>query len=209
MAGAVVRRPKLMKREPRARRVSHSLTAGQRQSIGSAAIFAIRLGLPLNRFITVNWSTAGVRNGFESTQAFIKRCGDWLRARGVRLAYVRVREGVGGDHVHILLHVPEHLIPTFWPAQNRWLRAVGAGFSKGSVLTRPVGRGYGDYRRCPRSYLSNLRHVVRYLWKLNQPSTGLIEGQRISVAASLNTLERMKLRRSRRPRASIRQYGLR
>jgi len=53
----------------RKRRTSDRLTDRERSDIRAATDFAVKLGVPLNRFITINWSTAGVEDGFGATQA--------------------------------------------------------------------------------------------------------------------------------------------
>lgn len=166
-------------------RLTVRLSPVQRSNIIRGAVHAVRTGVSLNRFITINWTTARVADGRRATRTFVKRIGDWLRSRGTGLAYICVREGVGGDHVHILLHVPQSLIQAFWREQRRWLRALGAGKSKGSVKTEPVGRSYSDYLTSPAAYLTNLRAVIRYLMKAGA-CTGRLHGLRASVSESLN-----------------------
>lgn len=175
------------------------MSPAQRFNVIKAAAYALRIGVSLNRFITINWTTARVSDGRRRTAIFIKRSGDWLRARGVPLAYIRVCEGTGGDHVHILLHVPAALIGAYGREQRRWLRALGVGLRKGSVKTEPVGRSYSDYMSVPAAYVENLRAVVRYLWKRGR-ETGAVYGLRASVSESLNYRARQGLVSARRRR---------
>lgn len=169
----------------RADRQSYRLSPAQRANVISASVFAVRRGLSLNRYITINWTVSRVEDGRAATQAFIKWTGDWLRVRGVPLAYIRIREGVGGDHVHILLHVPKQLVGAYGRQQRQWLRKLGVGKYKGSVLTEPVGRSYADYVDLPAAYAQNLRGVVKYLMKTCSYS-GPVKGLRASVSESLN-----------------------
>jgi len=166
-------------------RKSVRLSAAQRANVIKGAVYAVRTGLSLNRFITINWAAAKVPDGRLATSLLMKRTGDWLRLRGVPLAYIRVREGTGGDHVHILLHVPSELVPAYGREQRRWLRVLGVGTVKGSVKTIPVGRSYSDYLSVPAAYAENLRTVVKYLMKPGR-ETGPVRGLRASVSESLN-----------------------
>ena len=172
-------------RSDRKDRRSLRLSPAQRTNVIKGAVYALRTGVSLNRFITINWTTAGIDHGRAATRTFLKWTGDWLRVRGVRLAYIRVREGTNGDHVHILLHVPKDLIPAYRREQGRWLRSLGVGKNKGSVKTEPVGRSYSDYLTVPAAYAQNLRKVVKYLMK-DGGETGMVEGLRASVSESLN-----------------------
>lgn len=161
------------------------MSPAQRLNVIKATIYAMRTGCALNRFITINWTIAGVKDGRMAIRAFIKWTGDWLRARGAPLAYICVREGTGGDHVHILLHVPKALVTAYGLEQRRRLRALGVGKTKKSVKTEPVGRSYSDYLSVPAAYAHNLRAVVRYLMKGGRDA-GVVRGLRASVSESLN-----------------------
>lgn len=90
-------------------RLSRELSSVQCENVAAAARHALESGTPLNRFVTINWSSAGVENARAATSRFLKLAGDWLSDQGVRRAYVWVRENNGGDHVHILIHVPHGL----------------------------------------------------------------------------------------------------
>ena len=185
-------------------RKSVRMSPAQRSNVIRGAVYAVRTGLSLNRFITINWTTAGIDDGRRATRSFVKWTGDWLRVRGAPLAYIRVREGTGGDHVHILLHVPKDLVPAYGRQQRRWLRALGVGRTKGSVKTEPVGRSYSDYSSVPAAYAHNLRRVVRYLIKAGR-ETGPVQGLRVGVSESLNHHARRGFVSGRRQRPGSRQ----
>lgn len=87
--------------------MSHGLTAGEVDSIWSAARAALAIGSPLNRLVTVHWEALGVNDpaAGKATQALVTLARDWLRDRGVRFASVWVRENDAGDgskgsHLH-------------------------------------------------------------------------------------------------------------
>lgn len=146
-------------------RRSDVLSIGQCENVWAASHFAFAIGRPLNRYVTINWSTAGVPDPLRGTGLYLKRAGDWLRDRGVPLLYVWTRESVGGLHTHLLMHVPTEHRLAFSRANRRWLVLAGAASAQGVRRTRPVGRSYDSYRSAPADYLANLQTVVAYLLK--------------------------------------------
>lgn len=65
---------------------SSTLSLRQCQSIWAAVHFSLVVGMPLNRFITINWTTAKVENVAQALATYLHRAGDWLRDRSVGLA---------------------------------------------------------------------------------------------------------------------------
>lgn len=154
---------------------SWRLTGAQRSNLFAASRHAAAIGLPLNRFVTINWEAAGVADAVGATGRFLKHAQDWLRRHGYRLAYIWVQERGRrvGQHVHILLHVPPACARRFGQLQRGWLRTSGATLSKGVVKTRPVGRGYSAALRKDRSgYFRNLARVLRYVMKQSSLRAG-------------------------------------
>ena len=146
-------------------RVSSELSANQCEAVTEGAWEAVRLGRSLNRYITINWSTAGVATPLAATSQFLKAAGDWLRSHGIPLAFVWTRENYHGDHVHLLIHVPPQLARGFTRRQRGWLKALGAKTAKGVIDTTAVGRHYRSYEVSPVFYALNLDYVLRYLLK--------------------------------------------
>jgi hypothetical protein len=154
---------------------SWRLTGAQRSNLIAASRHAAPIGLPLNRFVTINWEAAGVADGVSATGRFLKHAQDWLRRHRHRLAYIWVQERGRriGQHVHILLHVPPTCARRFGQLQRRWLRASGATLKKGIVKTRPVGRDYAAALRPGNgSYLRDLGRVLRYVMKQSSMRAG-------------------------------------
>lgn len=184
-------------------RTSEELSFAQCQNITEAAWFALDIGLPLNRYITINWTAGGVRDSYAATARYLKWAGDWLADRRIPLAYCWVRENVGGDHVHILIHVPAALRAEFSRMQRQWRRRVLGGRSgRGVVNTRPVGLSYDSARTASDHYRPNLDYLLRYLLKGASADaalftdhrrcwSGVVEGRRYSVSVTLNRTARM------------------
>lgn len=160
--------PYPVRQAKRTRKGSWRLTGSQRSNMIAASRHAAAIGLPLNRFVTINWEAAGVGDGVRATGRFLKQAGDWLRRHGRRLTYVWVQERGRrvGQHVHVLLHVPPACARRFGQLQRGWLRASGATLSKGVVKTRPIGRDYTAALRAENGgYLRDLERVLRYVMK--------------------------------------------
>jgi hypothetical protein len=145
------------------------LTPAQTDNVTRACHYALRIGLPLNRSVTINWQAGGVQDSVRASGRFLKLTRDWLHRRGSGFAYVWVRESGSrvGEHVHILLHVPAGLARRLSELQRRWLKASGARLVKGLIKSRPVGRSYaasvsGVSDPC---YLRNLSVALSYLCK--------------------------------------------
>ena len=194
-------------RQARGRRKgSWRLTGTQRSNLMAASRHAVTIGLPLNRFVTINWEAAGVGDGVRATGRFLKHAQDWLRRLGHRLAYVWVQERGGrvGQHVHILLHVPPACVRRFGQLQRGWLRASGATLSKGIVKTRPIGRDYSAALRAQNGdYLRDLGKVLRYMMKQSSRRPGpaahpwgtsgsLVLGKRCSTSENIGSAARTR-----------------
>lgn len=187
-----------------------SLTDLQTAGILDAALWAVELGLPLNRFVTINWEAAGVPASSKATGRFLKYAGDWLRRRGSQIAYVWVQERGPrvGQHVHILIHVPARLARRFSELQRRWLKACGACFCKGMIKSRSVGRSYRGATLASGAYAENLESVLRYILKQSHLGVALSDrpsasqsrviGKRCATSENIGALSRSRAT-ARRP----------
>lgn len=154
----------------RASRRTKAISEAAAGRLLKAAHYAAAAGMPLNRFTTVHWQKAGVADGLAATGRFLKLAGDWIRSRGGRFAWIWVREGGSekGEHVHILLHLPPHLAGGFNRRQRGWLKACGAAWRAGVILSPPIGRCLAHAYQgelAGRSYAVNLGVVLDYVLK--------------------------------------------
>ena len=144
---------------PRHRYPSAGLTANQCANLQAAARFADATGRPLNRFVSVRLSAAGM------LEHWLKWFRDWLHRHGHQAAYLWVREGTSGDHAHILLHLPAGLrlgLSRQWTA-----RAAGGRYTRGAVRTKRI-RGASDPAGA--LYAQNLERLVNYVTKGATPA---------------------------------------
>jgi hypothetical protein len=153
-----------------ASRTSDALTEKQSKEIIAASQFAARVGLPLNRHLTIHWEAAGVTDcgAAAATAAFLALARDWLRKRGAASAWVWVRENGDnkGSHVHILVHCRPELARAFSAMQRRWLRRVtGNPYRARVIRTARIGGTLTAAQMAPAHYAENLAAVVAYLLK--------------------------------------------
>lgn len=148
------------------------LTGRQLENLTAATSYAVEIGHPLNRFITINWSLGSVADCVGATGRFLKYAGDWLRKRGVPPTYIWVREHgrIAGRHVHILMHVTPTLTRRFSELQFGWLKGAGVPRQrKGTIKTKPVGRAYRTALSGPAEvYRVELGKTLAYLLKQSQ-----------------------------------------
>jgi hypothetical protein len=153
------------------RKASHALTTPQVRLIMKAALHAIVIGLPLNRFITINWALAGIDDAPAAQAAFLKLLRDWLGSLEQATAYVWVQErGTAmGIHSHILIHIPPSLIRRLGQLQRGWLKRIGATTKKGTICSKPIGLtshvALSSDPETHAAYRQNLDEVVAYILK--------------------------------------------
>lgn len=183
----------------RADRESNGLTSKQVAELRDASLHAFKVGLPLNRFITIDWELAGI-----PLQEMVGASGDfwdllkkWLARRGFGTARVYVHENAPdsvGGHCHMLVHVPPECVRRLVGAQKRWLRNItGRPYRKGVIKSVAIGRRLGLETANPSLYRSNLDETVAYMCKgaLRPPSPrwsqpgGLVMGKRCGTSQNI------------------------
>jgi hypothetical protein len=156
-------------------RLSDALTREQCVAILASVDAMVARGMQPNRFLTVHWEKLGVvpAAALEKQSRFIRLARDWARKRGHEIGWLWIREndfgdGMKGEHVHILLHIPEPIIGEFTRRMTRrWLlRVTGGKYVKGGARFDTIGQRASDYRNAPEIYRENLsKLVVGYLLK--------------------------------------------
>ncbi len=194
----------------RARRPSQQLTASQVGECIDACRHASLIGLPLNRFCTIDWESGGMAAGGAATGSFLKLLRDYLRTLGSDTACIWALENGPrlGIHVHILVHVPAPLSRKVSHRQRGWLTSAGARFKKGLIRSRPVGHGLWQYLAGAadvagsRSFEHNLQLALEYVLKDGdeaaramfpnrfQSKTGLIQGKRCGTSENIGRAAR-------------------
>ncbi len=140
-------------------------------AIIDAAYHAIKIGLPLNRFVTIHLERAGITDAevAKAVGRIMKLAKDWMQTKGQVIAHAWIRENDNGDgrkgsHVHILLHCPDTLpIGCMW---RRWLRKVsGQPYRRNVIKSKRIGGTVNAYTNMPAVYLQNLDGVLGYVCK--------------------------------------------
>jgi hypothetical protein len=193
----------------RADRVSDLLPLAKAQAVIGAAHRAIAFDMPLNRFVTVHWTRAGVNDDRAAwaTGRLIKLASDWVVRSGGRIAWTWVRENDDGDgskgsHVHILLHCPDTV-----PIGRKWLswlsRITGRRYRRGTIKSVRIGGSLNAHSSTPAHYRHNLDAVLAYVCKgvhyadgvalglpLTEPS-GRVIGKRAAWSQNLGSNSRV------------------
>jgi hypothetical protein len=154
----------------RADRVSVSLTTAQVANLRAAAEHAAKIGLPLNRMITVHWKAAGAppEAMARATGRFIDLLTKALTRHGSRTAWAWVHEnGSGkGGHCHLLAHVPPALVNLVSKRQRSWLKRItGKSYKSRVIQSRPIGARLGLEVGNPDLHAVNLLAAVKYVLK--------------------------------------------
>lgn len=143
----------------------------------AAAQYALAIGKPLTRHLTVRLEQQGVAdaNAVKAIGKLLTLLRDHVRkTAGGEVAYIWSREhgAIIGGHVHILLHLPAGYI---WQGQRvqRWIERISSRpYEKGSIKTMRVGGTAKAHERNPSRYLANFATIVGYLIKGTCPNAG-------------------------------------
>ena len=154
----------------RADRTNYDLTAPQVGNLDAAALMAEKIGLPLNRFITVHWQAAGVplEDMARATGRFIGLLTKWLARRRYRTAWIWVHENGddSGGHCHLLVHVPPDCVVDLIAAQKRWLRSITSRpYRRKVIKSIPIGRRLGLEAGNSNLHRANLAELKAYVTK--------------------------------------------
>jgi hypothetical protein len=181
-------------------RVSHFINRRPGANFHHATRVSERIGLPLNHFITINFTSAGARPDLavQLLQKMItQRFSPWLRRTAktemeVPPTYVWCMEAAAGQmSAHMLLHMPDCLMPEFTLRLHQWLsRLLGI-----EVISPSVLKIVSVY---------NLIGVRRYLLKgidpawaghlgINPVNQGKVVGKRSGFSRNLGPVARKRV----------------
>lgn len=153
-----------------ASRESHALTLAQVKNLIDASAHAGRIGLALNRMITIHWQAGGVpiTGMSKATGRYLDLMTKTLARHGSRTAWIWVHENGDrkGGHCHLLAHVSRDLTGNIVRLQKRWLRSItGRSYKAGVVCSRPIGGYLGLEIGNPTLHAVNLDSVLSYVLK--------------------------------------------
>jgi hypothetical protein len=118
--------------------LSSSLSAGQARNLLEAVLFASLIKLPLDWFVTIQWSKAAPGGRPQDRLLrFFERAYQWLFRRQVTLAYLYVHEigALGGLHTHVMIHMPRSLRKECERMMPQWLDSPAC---EGFIKAKPV-----------------------------------------------------------------------
>ncbi|WP_397589634.1 hypothetical protein [Sphingorhabdus sp.] len=153
---------------------SDYLTLRQAQGLIAAAQYALHIGKPLTRHLTVRLEQQGIIDvdAVKAIGRLITLLRDHVRKTiGGDIAYIWTREHgpIIGGHVHILLHLPAGYM---WQGQRvqRWMQLISdRSYQAGTIKTTRIGRTVNAHESNLVLYLANLAEVVGYLIKGTAP----------------------------------------
>ena len=165
----------------------------------AACLYAYKMGMGLNRFVTINWDYAGLsENSPRPTSYFLKRASERCRRDGIQFCYAWVREvgHVHGHHTHLLMHVSPSYVKDFSRHQRSWITAQGGKCTKGAIKTKCIGRSYSHFEhgvQYGEHYLDHLNNLAQYILKGTEPDgdykgqsfQGNIVGKRIGFSQNI------------------------
>lgn len=202
---AVYSAPDKCKGGPRnkAERQSLALNTAQVANLIAALRHANKIGLPLNRLITIHWQAAGIplESMAKATGRFVDLLSKALGRRARKTAWLWVHEnsGFGGGHCHLLAHVPSELVSFVSGLQKGWLRRITGKPYRARVLnSKPIGGRLGLEVGNPALLSTNQEAALAYLLKGAGPEAasnfclerlqpgGLVLGKRCGVSQRLS-----------------------
>lgn len=153
----------------------------------AAAQYALNIGKPLTRHLTVRLERQGVSDAdaVRAIGRLLTLLRDHVRkTAGGEIAYIWSREhgAIIWGHVHILLYLPAGYI---WQGKRvqRWIERIsGYRYKTGAIKTTRIGGTAKAHEQNPGLYLANLATVVGYVIKGTCPNAGAaLELERIKA----------------------------
>lgn len=204
-----------MKQEPLGNggsyRLTHHINRRPAVNIHHATRMSLRVGLPLNKMVTINLGLAGFGQrdaGHAFRKLLTQRFAPWLRRSAsksqiVPPTYVWALEAAGGQlAVHWLVHVPAGLQRSFQRKVTEWIQSlVGATPSASAVDVRPVYNLVGARRYI----LKGIDPAWASHLKVNQVDQGRVVGKRSGFSKNLGPAARS--RHGYRPRRTVFNAG--
>lgn len=163
----------------RADRESYALAKAQIGNMRLASVHAKKIGLPLNRMISLHWQAAGVplADMAKATGRFTDLLTKALTRHGAGTAWLWVHENSDGKshdrghdkggHCHLLAHIPADLVARITALQRRWLHQISGGqpYRAGVIHSRPIGGRLGLETSNPDLHATNLAAALAYVLK--------------------------------------------
>ena len=156
----------------RADRTSDTLSDEQALELIDATTFAITKSCAFQSHWTVHYGLAGIEpeDGARFVGKLLDLVSKQARREGGQLTAIWVRERASGkgEHVHIMLHLPDTM--DLRNRTNRWIKVAGGKIVKGVSKVRSIGGRLGGVAvlsdtMLAEHYRTNAENVVRHLLK--------------------------------------------
>lgn len=151
-------------------RVSLTLNFAHVKNLIEATKFAVEIGLPFTRMISIHWQAAGVSlaSMAKATGRFTDLLAKLLNRRGSKTAWIWTHEnGLSkGAHCHLLAHIPAEHVTALTRLQKKWLRLIsGHPYRARVIRSSPIGGRLGIERGNPALHAINLNAAMCYVLK--------------------------------------------
>jgi hypothetical protein len=173
-----------------------SISALQARNLIEAVAFAPVVKLPLNVFVTIQWSKAAPGDRVQiRLLRFVERAYQWFFRRKVALAYVYVHEvgTLGEGNTHLMIHVPESIRRQFQRMIPQWLDSQPR---RGFIDVQPAY----DAKRLAGYFLKGTNTTVaKGLGILQSSDQGRIRGKRCGTSENIGRKARSRWKESTLP----------
>ncbi len=163
--------------------------------------FARDIGHEPNLHVTIQWKHAASTTPVpERIRRLLNNVGVWLRRRAdipAVWAYSREVGRLKGEHLHLMVYVPQHLWTDFRGKLRDWiaLEAMAANAEVRDTAIRADGITPGDVQRALKSYfLKDGTEEVRQLWVRphHKATGGAVDGKRLKVSHAIGPTARRR-----------------
>lgn len=191
-------RPRQKAGQPTHRKPHEQIGYHEAANFVRALHYAKEIGLEPNLHVTIQWHHAeSDRPIHERIRRLLNNLGVWLRRRAqIPAVWVYTRE-VGklrGEHLHLMVHVPQRLWSEFRRKLHDWIELEASGEVRETAI-RADGITPGDVQRNLKSYfLKDGDDDVRAQWvKPHHKKTGgVVLGRRLKVSHAIGPSARKK-----------------
>jgi hypothetical protein len=184
---------------------STHLTKLQAIKIIEVAVNAYCMNRPFNQFLTIHLQRAGVARPHLFVSKFLKYISDWHRRHfSEAFCYLWVLEnpsisddGLGGLHIHILLHIPTSFFFRYRRSLSKWISLSGGTMKRGVLNNNEISNSgpsddvelylQGDLLRLARYFQKGVCASASKGLGIEAKPQGVVTGRRFGYSQSLRS----------------------
>ena len=179
------------KARPR-RKTTSTISMAQAVNVSEANNHARHIGMELNVFATIHWALApSPRSEADRLQNMLDCYKSWMGRQSLKPTYVYVRERgkAKGDHVHLLIHIPNRARAKFTRLLKGWVCGDSGNLDPRAIDVRPIRKGttFPLKKYLLKGGDKEVRQSYRAPWRGSQ---GRIVGKRVGVSRNIDRAAR-------------------